>query len=241
MTVKGIILLLLIGFSATHTVKSQALQAQQGAIFRAGTNELLLNVQIINKQNPYKVKPNGFGTFSILAKQGDTLEITGDGYNEDTCIVSNFSFKNIYLKPSSNELKEVVISVSSLQQDLQEAQNGYRKKAVFYTGAPHYYYIFLKPMTFIYENFKSEVIQARHFKKFAHEQLENDKIYQRFNSYTIKKAIPINDEELGDFKSAYYPTVKQITAWSDYDLDVYLKKSYKDYLEKSQNEKLISN
>ena len=88
-------------------------------------------------------------------------------------------------------------------------------------------------MTFIYENFKSEVKQARRFKKFAREELMYDKIYQRFNNYTIKKTIPIKDAELDHFKSAYTPTLKQATTWSDYEMDVYLKKSYKDFLERN--------
>ncbi|HEY0244632.1 MAG TPA: hypothetical protein VGC01_03640 [Mucilaginibacter sp.] len=227
---KNKILIILSSIATSYIAKSQSLQAQQGVIIKSGTNDRLANIQVFNKQNSSKVKSNGFGLFSILAKQGDTLEFTTDGFITDTSIVKNFLFKDIYLKPSYFELQEVVISGSSLKQDLQEAQNGYRRKSVFYTGTPHYYYLVLKPMTFIYENFKSEVKQARRFKKFAYEQLEYDKIYRRFNDYTIKKAIPIKDEELDEFKSAYTPTLKQATTWSDYDMDVYLKKSYKNFL-----------
>lgn len=219
----------MMGLTIAYSAYSQSLHIQQGVVVNSGTNDRLVNIQIMNKHNLYKVKSNTFGLFSIVAQPGDTLEITADNYNTDTSIVMNFLFKKIYLKPSSHELKAVVINGSSLKQDLQEAQDGYRRKSVFYTGTPHYYYLVLKPMTFIYENFKSEVKDARRFKKLARRELENDQIYQRFNNYTIKKVIPVKDEELDDFKSIYKPTIKQISAWNDYDMTIYLKKSYKDY------------
>ncbi|MDB5110012.1 MAG: hypothetical protein JWR67_1126 [Mucilaginibacter sp.] len=229
------ILIIVISLIITFSAKGQSSQIQQGVLIKLGTNDRLFNAKIVNKHNLYKARSNGLGLFSIVAQQGDTLEISADNYNTDTCIIKNLVFKKIYLTSSSLELKEVVIYGSSLKQNLQEAQNGYRRKSVFYTGTPHYYYLVLKPMTFIYENFKSEVKEARRFKKFAKRELENDKIYQRFNNYTIKKVIPIKDKELDDFKSVYTPTIEQINLWNDYDMAVYLKKSYKEFLKKNSH------
>src|SRR6202000_1438300 len=123
----------------------------------------------------------------------------------------------------------VVIKETSVQADLDEAKRGYRKKSVFYTGTPHYYYLVLKPMTFIYENFKSEVKDARKFNRYAAKELAYYEITARFNDHTIKNVIPIKEEELDDFKSDYWPAVEQIRSWNDYDLSAYIIRSYQDF------------
>src|SRR5437879_1602684 len=137
-------------------------QVQKGMCYKAGTSIRLSSVQILNKHTTFIAKSNIYGDFSIPACPGDTLEMSCAGYNKATFVVADLSDKILFLDPVIS-LPEVVIKETSVQADLNSVKRGYRKKSVFYTGTPHYYYLVLKPMTFIYENFKSEVINARKF------------------------------------------------------------------------------
>lgn len=84
-------------------------------------------------------------------------------------------------------------------------------------------------MTFIYENFKSEVKDARRFNRFARKEIAAGKIAERFNNTMLKKAVQINDNDLEDFKGTYLPTIQQLNAWSDFDLLNYIRSSYTDF------------
>jgi hypothetical protein len=212
---------------------AQSKKAQQGILYKTGTDIRLGNVQIFNKRSLAIAKSNMYGMFSIPASVGDTLEISCAGYNNTELAVNDFADKAFFLKPATT-LPGVVIKETSVQADLDEVKRGYRKKSVFYTGKPHYYYLFLKPMTFIYENFKSEVKDARRFNRYAKKESAYYEISARFNAQNIKSVIPIKDEELEDFESDYWPTLEQIRKWNDYDLVNYIITSYQDFKKKQR-------
>ncbi|MDB5136839.1 MAG: hypothetical protein JWP37_3442 [Mucilaginibacter sp.] len=210
---------------------------QQGLVYKVGTSIRLGSVRILNKRSLTVVKSNTIGVFRIPASSGDTLEISSPGYLAVDFIVTDFADKVLFLKPNI-ALSEVVIRENSIQADLNEVKRGYRKKSVFYTGTPHYYYLALKPMTFIYENFKSEVINARKFNKYAKNEMAYYEIAARFNDYVIKNIVPIKDEELDDFKSDFWPALEQVSSWNDYDMDNYIRKSYLDFKSKGNAAKV---
>jgi hypothetical protein len=212
---------------------AQSKKAQQGILCKAGTDIRLGNVQISNKRSLTIAKSNMYGMFSIPASVGDTLEISCAGYNNVILAVNDFADKILFLK-RANALPGVIIKETSVQADLDEVKEGYRRKSVFYTGTPHYYYLFLKPMTFIYENFKSEVKDARRFNRYAKKETAYHEISARFNAQSIKSAIPIKNDELEDFATDYWPTLEQIRRWNDYDLINYIIISYQDFNKKQR-------
>jgi hypothetical protein len=205
---------------------------QQGIVLKEGSNIRLGNISILNKRSRDRSLSSVWGVFSIPVLHGDTLECSGDNFQSTDFVVSDYADCIIYLAPVL-QLNEVTVKEYSLKSDIKEVQRGYREKSVFYTGTPHYYYLFLKPMTFIYENFKSEVIEARRFNRFARRELEAFAVAARFNNLTIKAAVPIKDSEIERFKLAYFPTLTKISAWSDYDMINYIKQSFSDF-EKSK-------
>ncbi|MDF2430978.1 MAG: hypothetical protein JWP44_609 [Mucilaginibacter sp.] len=215
----------LIAFKGTS---AQALKSQQGLLIKKGTAIRLGSVQVINKRNLSKATSNIYGVFNIPASAGDTLTFIDNRFQSSYFIVTDFTDKVIYLDPVI-ELNEVVIKENSMRADFKEVQRGYRSKSVFYTGTPHYYYLVLKPMTFIYENFKSEVKNARRFNRYTGREMSSIKIAERFNNNTIKAVVAIKDSELEDFKTAYEPTVTRIDAMSDYDLANYIRISYSEF------------
>lgn len=206
-------------------VDGQSIKTQQGILFEKGKNIRLANLKILNKSSGITRQSDTYGVFNISAAIGDTLEMSGSGYQTNQIMVTDFKDQAVYLDPIV-ELKEVVITGSSLAEDLQAVQKGYRDKGVFYTGRPHYYYLFLKPMTFIYENFKSEVINARKWKKYTKREMDNFEVSKGFNDEVIKKYTSLTDAQLFDFEWRYAPTYEQAKNWSEYDFIDYIKKSY---------------
>lgn len=230
----GLLSLLCSGFANGQTV-----QVQKGVCYKTATSIRLGSVQILNKHSAFITKSNIYGNFSIPAHPGDTLEMSCADYNTTTYVVTDLSDRLLYLDPVIS-LPELVIKETSVQADLNSVKRGYRKKSVFYTGTPHYYYLVLKPMTFIYENFKSEVINARKFNRYAKNEMAYCEIAARFNDMSIKSSIPIKDDELEDFKATYWPSLEQVKSWNDYDLSRYIIRSYQDFKKNKSSSRLIS-
>ncbi|MBS1521975.1 MAG: hypothetical protein JST50_13320 [Bacteroidetes bacterium] len=226
-------------FVCASLVNAQTNHEQQGMVFKAGTKLRLSGVQINNKRISATTQSNLYGEFSIAAAINDTLDITCDGYSSTQFIITDLADKIIFLEPIYS-LPEVLIKENTVLADLNSVKRGYRKKSVFYTGTPHYYYLVLKPMTFIYENFKSEVINARKFNRFAKNEIAYYEVAARFTDELIKKNISINGNELEEFKTYYWPTTEQIHNWNDYDLVTYIIKSYQEF-EKNKNIEMINN
>src|ERR1700733_3358773 len=108
---------------------AQLKKAQQGILYKAGTDIRLGDVQIFNKRSLAIAKSNMYGMFSIPASVGDTLEISCVGYNNTALAVNDFADKVFFLKPAT-ALPEVVIKETSVQADLDEVKQGYRRKSV---------------------------------------------------------------------------------------------------------------
>jgi hypothetical protein len=228
MFIKGVSFFLVVLLYVYNNADAQSTKLQQGLLLKSGTNIRLGSVTVLNKRTLNKALSSTYGVFGIPAKQGDTLEFKSDNYQLTNFVVTDMQDKVIFMAPSI-QLEEVVIKENSIKTEIKDTQNRYRKKSVFYTGTPHYYYLFLKPMTFIYENFKSEVKDARRFNRYARKELASYKVAERFNT-TIKKVVPIKGVDLDRFKSSYMPTLNQINTWNDYDLIGYIKNSYTDFL-----------
>jgi hypothetical protein len=231
MTIRPSIAFTILLSTAILCGKGQSMRLQTGGLVEKATNGRLADIQILNKRTLGIVKSDALGLYKIMALAGDTLEISDSLYVTKTIIVSDFAFTKSSLEPWL-VLREVIIRGNSLQANLNEVQGQFKSQGVFYTGRPHYYYLFLKPMTFIYENFKKEVKNARKFKKYAQRELDNNKITQRFNDLSIKALVNIKDSELYSFKVNYMPSLEQIGAWNDYDLNQYIIKSYNEFKEK---------
>lgn len=224
---KTLIFSLLIGIQGS-AIFAQTSQIQKGILFKSGSSMRIGSVVILNKRTLTQARSDIYGTFSITSKSGDTLQFKSDNYQITEFAVKDFTDQVIFMAPVV-QLSEVEIKETSLKSDIKEVQRGYREKSVFYTGTPHYYYFFLKPMTFIYENFKSEVKNARRFNRYARKELAQSKVSTRFNDESIKRVIPIPDNELESFALAYMPTLKQIEAMNDYDLVIYIQTSYENF------------
>jgi len=224
----GILLFGAFGLSA------QIAPRQQGLLLKSGTAIRLGSVQILNKRTRDRAWSGTTGVFAIPAVAGDTINFTSDNFQPVDFVVTDLSDKIIYLQ-AAIQLNEVVIKENSIKTDIKEVMRGYREKSVFYNGSPHYYYLVLKPMTFIYENFKSEKIFARRFDKYAKRELADYEISARFNDATIKAVVPITDSEMEAFKLTYAPKLEKLRKMSDYDMVDYIRNCYADFKKNAVN------
>ena len=211
------------------TADAQSTALTNGIVCENNSGRRLANIKVVNKQTQSRALTNDIGEFKIAANAGDTLELSNDLF-ETKKLVANDSHTTIVFLNKIIALKEVIIKENSLKKDLTETQHIYRSKGVFYTGRPHYYYLFLKPMTFIYENFKSEVINARRFKRSAVRDIEGQEISIRFNEQIVQRNTPLDSAQAGHFVIRYWPSIQQVRSWSDYDMVQYIKHSYQEFI-----------
>jgi hypothetical protein len=203
---------------------------QKGVLVNKTTGFKIAQVSILNKETGTRSTSDIYGIFSIPSKPGDTIQFKSSDYHSTEFVITDLADEVIFMYPILKEkLPEVKIEATTLKSAIKETQLGYRKQGVFYTGKPHYYYLFLKPMTFIYENFKSEVINARKFNTYASTELAASAVQSRWNKDKIKQIVNIPDSSIENFRLKFMPTLQQINLMSDYDLIVYTRKSYEEY------------
>lgn len=230
------VLLLLSGFSAG----AQSIKAQQGAVLKRGSYLRISGASIKNIRSNFSVSTNDLGIFTILSSPGDTLEVSAMGYMTQRIGVSDFQDVIVQLQEIT-QLQEVVVTGKSLESELNDIRNSYRGKGSYYGGKPPLLSYIFNPLSALGERFGKTGKRARRFNNFAAQELEYQEIVSRFNDLSIKRAVPaITQEELVDFRADYTPTVEQIRQWNEYDLVVYIRKSYKSFLaNKGHAEKLV--
>ncbi|WP_207429462.1 hypothetical protein [Pedobacter sp. SYSU D00535] len=206
-------------------------QTLQGVVFQKGTGSRISGAVVINLRSNHKMSTDGLGTFNIPAFLGDTLEIRAIGFLTQKRVVQNFSVLFVHLQ-TGNELSEVIIYGKNLKQELQEVEDQFRSKGIYYKGKPPLALLSPfggSPLTFFHELLSKDGKRARRFSKYAERELEYYEIASRFNDRVIKSTVPIKVEELEDFKTAYLPSLEQLRSWNDFDLLNYLKRSYEEF------------
>lgn len=213
-------------------LKGQSQQMLKGVIFEEGTRARVGGASVHNQRTGYTNSTNNFGLFDILAQQGDTLQISLDGYLNKQIEVINLKDLVIYLRASSTRLKEVKITGQSRLQGLREAQADFKAKGIFTNGKSPIGMLSPlggSPLTYLYETFSQDGKRARRLGKFIARESDYTEVSGRFNKEKIKLLIPVREEDLEEFKSAYWPKNEDIRKWSDYDLHNYIKKSFEEF------------
>jgi len=213
---------------------TQTIKTQQGAVLKRGSNLRISGASIKNKRSQFSVATNEMGIFSILASPGDTLEVSAMGYMSYPLIVSDFKDQIVYLQEITR-LEEVVVTGKSLESDLNEIRDAYKSKGSYFGGKPPVLAYIFSPLSALGDRFGKTGKRARRFNEFANQELEYQEVARRFNDLSIKNAVPeIKQEELQDFRADYMPGVEQLRSWNEYDLVVYIRKSYKDFKAKEK-------
>jgi hypothetical protein len=213
--------------------KGHAQSLVKGTVFQAGSIIKIAHVQVYNKNTRNTVYSNNLADFTIPASLKDTLEFSSEGYIKDIFIVNKFTDVLIQLQ-QINVLPEVEIKGKLRKHSMGDIAAEYSKeKGIFYKGRPPLALLSPfggSPVTFFYELFSKDAKRVRRLNKLAEKENEYEEVERRFTNKFIKDVVPIKDEEIEDFKVAYWPKLEQLRIWSDYDLYNYIKRSYELFL-----------
>lgn len=221
-----------------QTWKPFSLFAQQtfllkGVIFQKQTGQRVANALVINLKQKVTVASDDLGIFNIKAVVGDTLKVFKKEYNEYFFTVIDQKDVVLQLSPII-QLNEVRIVGQTKKQELDEVMRQYRTQGSFYNGKPPAR-IFSpfggSPITGLYELFGKTPKQAKHFQEFSKNEIRESTVDKRFNKNLIKQVTDLTEEQIQPFMDSYRPSFDQLSAWNDYDLIDYVKKSAQGFKE----------
>ncbi|WP_028297914.1 hypothetical protein [Olivibacter sitiensis] len=200
----------------------------RGKTYVLDTNTFLSDVEITNLSTGQLVWSSANGDFAISAKTNDLLSFSFPGYRTDTLLVTDFSYKRIYLtiKDETRILKEVEVKAKmATVQMLEEA----RQEAKLVTYGKYKGGISFSPSYL----FSKQRRNARKRVKMLEQQLAWEATQERFRKEKIKELTPLEGENLDLFMVIYRPT----KVMNDKQLEQYIMDSYSGFKALSDEEK----
>lgn len=220
----------------TTFLPSSAQQLLKGKVLELGSNETMSQVEIKNIATGVRAESNRNGDFSIAIKKDEILVFTFPGYRTDSLVVTDLSFKRVYLTGVDDPrlLSEVSITAmtnSRLEEERAKAQTQGQVANTVSGGG-----IAISPSRL----FGKEGRNARRSYKLMEEEANNRDIDARFTPALIQSLTPLKGEELGLFTAKYRPKANFIKKASDDDLRIYIIDAYGKFnkLTDSQKEKI---
>lgn len=191
------------------------------------------DVSIRNLARNISTKPDNLGNFLISARLGDSLEVYLEGLPKKYALVKSYEHTTIYLD-STILLDEVSINATiENKTTLEETAVEYSKRnSIYFGGKPPIALLSPfsgSPITFFRELLGKDGKKVRRFNNYIRQQIEFNEIDAKFNTQTIKRVIPIEENEIETFKAKYEPNIEEINKWSNYELYDYIKQSYQDF------------
>lgn len=215
--------------------QSPAAFAQQefvlkGVLFQKQNSQRVANALIFNLNKKITAESDGLGVFNIKASIGDTLKVFKKDLTE--YIFKVLDEKDVVLQLSPViQLSEVRVIGQTKKQELDETLRKYRSQGSFYNGKPPVLSMLTSPLTGLYEFFGKTPKQAKHFQEFAKNELQQTNVDRRFNKSLIQQVTDLKEEQIQPFMDSYRPSFDQLSAWNDYDLINYVKKSAQGFKE----------
>jgi hypothetical protein len=227
-------IIILIFYCLPSLVYAQQTFTLNGILYRKNTTDRISQAVITDLKSNVIMMSDELGNFNIIAAKGDTLLFNKSGYVQEKQVVTDPKDVIVYLQPIIS-LGEVNIKEQSKQQELNDVMAQYRSNGTFYDGKPPAWLLLNSPITVLYELFGKTPNEARRFKAFSKEELEQDEVNRRYTPALVKQVTKLtNDEDVKKFMEAYTPSYEDIKAWNDYDLINHIKKSF-DFYQKNKN------
>lgn len=198
----------------------------KGTIYDAGTQLPLSNVFIRSNRKQLSIADKS-GNFKIAASVNDLLIFTLTGYQPDTIYLVDLHPQKIKLISSVRQLNEVKISANSTSTPFnprQEYPEIYEKSQFA-----------LSPSRL----FGRDAKNARRLKHYFDNEEKQRKIDSIFNPQLVSASIPLTGRDLRNFMSQYRPSLSFLTKSSPDQLDVYIKESYKKFLELPAQQRIL--
>ena len=215
--------------------QSAAVFAQQefvlkGVLFQKQNAQRVSDALIFNLKKKITVASNDLGAFNIKVSIGDTLKVFKKDFTEYIFTVAGEKDVLLQLSPVI-QLSEVRVVSQTKKQELEEALRQYRGQGSIYNGKPPALSMVTNPLTGLYELFGKTPRQAKHFQEFAKNEIEQTNVDKRFNKNLIQQITDLKEAQIQPFMDSYRPSFDQLSAWNDYDLINYVKKSAQGFKE----------
>ncbi|OKS89284.1 hypothetical protein RG47T_4768 [Mucilaginibacter polytrichastri] len=209
---------------------SQAQQAEiiRGIVFKKGMLEKIASANITNLKTSVTTTSNLYGEFIARVSVGDTILIEKPGFTPYKQAITSFSTLYISLLPAIS-LNEVTIKGQTKKQELSGYMNDYRSKGIYYDGKPNVLNYITNPITSLYEAFGKAPSQARNFARFAKKEQEATEVDSKYTPQLVSRTTGMTGDSLRLFMLSYRPSHDDIAKWGDYEIILYIKKSYISY------------
>ena len=203
----------------------------KGVVLKNGSAQRLSKVLVANLKNFAIVTTDDLGIFTIKCALGDTILFRQKDFSDKKMAVIITSVMMVYMDANIT-LSEVNIKGQSRRQELQEVMGEYNSQGVYANGKPSVASAILSPLNGLYSLFGSGPKQARRFKEYSANELEQIEVDKRYTRALVTKVTGLQDTKLTDFMNEFRPSYTDIKQWNQYELIQYIKKNY-DYFEKN--------
>lgn len=190
--------------------------------------EKIADADITNLKTNITTKSNLYGEFNTRVSVGDTLLIQKEGFTPFKQPITSFSTLYVSLLPSIT-LNQVTIKGQTKKQELDEVMGIYRSKGLYFDGKPPPLAYVFNPLTTINELFGKTAGQQRRFAQFAKNENEAVQVDRKYTPDLVSRTTGLKGDSLRMFMLSYRPAHDDIVKWGDYEVIVYIKKSYESF------------
>lgn len=188
------------------------------------------NLMVINKSTGQGVFGNPDGSFSVYAKQGDTIVLSTKGYpivSVDSLPDSDCQVNQIYyLQPKTQEIAEVVVKpLKSLNQLKEERQNLAMRETRQVTGLE----VMQSPITALYQAFSKKEKTKRWIAEQEHLDNQRDIIKELLRNYVAYDIIELTEDEFNEFISFLNMDETFLKTATEMELITFIKDKYEHY------------
>jgi hypothetical protein len=197
--------------------------ALTGKVYDIEKHTPLPSIKVQNTRTKDNTMTNAAGIFSLQAKSGDVLVLSGFSFETDTILVTNARYIEVTMKLGTKPLDEVKIQNTTTKLG--------NLKDPSLTG---------KSLTTQKNEFGDEMggvalrfgygksSKEKHEELLAYNTAATQQIDKVFGTDNLTKYVPLKGEELKQFAGLYRPTIKQYKT-PGFDLPSYLNDCYKKF------------
>lgn len=213
-----------------EVVAQQPPRLLQGAVLEGGTSVARVpNANIRNTRTQQTTATNNLGLFEIRALVGDSLVVSKIGYTPLTHIVGDSTNILIRLYADNVLIERVDILKKSREAELQDYFDGYRRQGLHHGGNPSLMAHIFNPVSSLYERLSPSGRNVRRFKSLMNYELQATAVDRAFNEYQVNKLTGLEADDLVNFMSLYRPSYQQVESWANYDMQLYIQKSFEQF------------
>ncbi|MGZ3873929.1 MAG: hypothetical protein ACXVJD_13485 [Mucilaginibacter sp.] len=214
-----------------------------GRVLESKTRIALRAIRVENLNNKRLTITDDKGQFSIAAKVGDLLVLTGFAYQPDTLLITDMHDREVFLAPKINLLNQVTITDTSGRAKananaVQLYDPQFHGQAVVYKRDENLNYTGGIAIRLHY--WTKDEHKKRKAQQSAKEREISEHISAVFSPLNISRYVPLKGLDMDNFLLLYTPDVKEYTD-KRFELLPYLNACYQNWLTLSEDQRKAGN